>query len=99
MRSRTSRCWPTPPTRRRSSRAVGSPKRGVGTSTANRVIALARDTHQGDLIAASAHATVIETIRPPAVRDRLVRFGEGLGRARQRAPRTAARSVTSSSRR
>ena len=37
-------------------RAVGSPKRGVGVATANRVVALARDAHQGDLIAASAHA-------------------------------------------
>ena len=37
-------------------RAVGSPKRGVGTSTANRVVALARDAHNGDLIAASQAA-------------------------------------------
>ena len=63
-------------------RAVGSPKRGVGTATANRVVALARDTHHGDLIAASAHATAIESIRPPAVRDRLRRFGEGLEHVR-----------------
>ena len=64
-------------------RAVGSPRRGVGTATANRVISLARDTHQGDLIAASAHANAIESIRPPALRERLTRFGEGLDRARR----------------
>ena len=63
-------------------RAVGSPKRGVGTATANRVVALARDTHHGDLITASAHAPAIESIRPPAVRDRLRRFGEGLEHVR-----------------
>ena len=64
-------------------RAVGSPKRGVGAATANRVVPLARETHQGDLIAASAHASAIESIRPPAVRDRLRRFGEGLDRVRR----------------
>jgi len=64
-------------------RAVGSPKRGVGAATANRVIHLARDAHGGDLIAASAHAAAIETIRPPAVRDRLRRFGEALDRVRR----------------
>ena len=63
-------------------RAVGSPKRGVGVATANRVVALARDAHQGDLIAASAHAAQIESIRSPAARDRLTRFGEGLDRVR-----------------
>jgi DNA helicase-2/ATP-dependent DNA helicase PcrA len=64
-------------------RAVGSPKRGVGTATANRVVSLARDAHHGDLITASAHASKIESIRPPAVRDRLRRFGEGLDEARR----------------
>ena len=64
-------------------RAVGSPKRGVGTATANRVVALARDTHRGDLITASAHATAIESIRPPRVRDHLRRFGDGLDVARR----------------
>ena len=64
-------------------RAVGSPKRGVGTTTANRVISLARDTHQGDLITASANANALEGIRSPTVRERLTRFGEGLDRARR----------------
>ncbi len=63
-------------------RAVGSPKRGVGPATANRVITLARETHGGDLIAASAAAQRIEGVRSPAVRDRLTRFGEGLERVR-----------------
>ena len=64
-------------------RAVGSPRRGVGAATANRVVHVARETHQGDLITASTHANAIETIRPPAVRDRLTRFGDGLDRARR----------------
>ena len=64
-------------------RAVGSPRRGVGTATANRVVALARETHHGDLIAASSHANRIESIRSPAVRARLARFGEGLERVRR----------------
>jgi superfamily I DNA/RNA helicase len=64
-------------------RAVGAPKRGVGAATANRVVQVARERHHGDLIAASAHANAIESIRPLAVRDRLRRFGEGLDRARR----------------
>ena len=64
-------------------RAVGSPRRGVGAATANRVVQVARETHRGDLIAASVHANAVESIRPPAVRDRLRRFGEGLDRARR----------------
>ena len=64
-------------------RAVGSPKRGVGAATANRVVQVARETHRADLITASSHANAIDSIRPPAVRDRLRRFGEGLDRARR----------------
>ena len=64
-------------------RAVGSPKRGVGAATANRVVQVARETHRADLITASSHANAIDSIRPPAVRDRLTRFGEGLDRARR----------------
>ena len=63
-------------------RAVGSPKRGVGTSTANRVVALARDAHNGDLIAASQAARTLEGVRSHAVRERLAHFGEGLARVR-----------------
>jgi len=63
-------------------RAVGSPKRGVGTSTANRVVALARDAHNGDLIAASQGARTLEGVRSEAVRERLIHFGEGLARVR-----------------
>ena len=64
-------------------RAVGSPKRGVGTATAGRMVAVARDAHEGDLIAASGRARLIDVIRSPAVRDRLARFGEGLDRVRR----------------
>src|SRR6516164_1578354 len=52
-------------------RAVGSPKRGIGAATANRAVQVARETHRGDLITASAHANAIASIRPSAVRDRL----------------------------
>ena len=62
-------------------RAVGSPRRGVGAATANRVVQVARETHDGDLITASTHANAIDSIRPP-VRERLRRFGEGLDRTR-----------------
>ena len=69
-------------------RAVGSPRRGVGAATANRVVTLARERHHGDLICASADADRIDGIRSPAVRDRLTRFGQGLetgsGRAAHR---------------
>jgi DNA helicase II / ATP-dependent DNA helicase PcrA len=63
-------------------RAVASPRRGVGAVTANRVVTLAREEHRGDLIAASADASRIDSIRSPAVRDRLIRFGQGLDKVR-----------------
>ena len=62
-------------------RAIGSPKRGVGTATASRVVALARDHHHDDLIAASAHAEQLQNVRFE-VRDRLTRFGQGLEQVR-----------------
>ncbi|HYB31035.1 MAG TPA: ATP-dependent helicase, partial [Solirubrobacteraceae bacterium] len=64
-------------------RAVGSPKRGVGATTASCVVALARDAHNRDLITAAAHADNLESVRSQAVRERLVRFGEGLARVRK----------------
>ena len=64
-------------------RAIGSPKRGVGATTASRVVALARDAHNGDLITAAAHADNLESVRSQAMRERLVRFGEGLARVRK----------------
>jgi DNA helicase II / ATP-dependent DNA helicase PcrA len=63
-------------------RAVQSPRRGVGVSTANRVVALARAEHAGDLIAASARAHELTAIRQQAVRDRLARFGAALEHVR-----------------
>ena len=61
-------------------RAIGSPRRGVGVAAAGRLVALARDGHDGDLIAAAAHAGKLEAVRSQAARARLVRFGEGLAR-------------------
>jgi len=63
-------------------RAVQSPRRGIGVATASRVVALARDEHDGDLIAASSHAGGLAQIRSRAARDRLCRFGEELDRVR-----------------
>lgn len=63
-------------------RAVQSPRRGVGTATANRIIALAREQHDDDLIAASTRAHELDGIRQRAVRDRLTRFGTVLGSRR-----------------
>jgi DNA helicase-2/ATP-dependent DNA helicase PcrA len=59
-------------------RASASPRRGVGTATANRVVVLAREHHRGDLIAACAHAGDMQAIGSSAVRARLARFGQGL---------------------
>jgi len=63
-------------------RAVQSPRRGVGTATANRIIALARERHDDDLIAASRCADELNEIRQRAVRDRLTEFGTALQRVR-----------------
>jgi DNA helicase-2/ATP-dependent DNA helicase PcrA len=63
-------------------RAVQSPRRGVGTATANRIIALAREQHDDDLIAASTRAHELDGIRQRAVRDRLTTFGYALDRVR-----------------
>ena len=63
-------------------RAVQAPRRGVGAATANRVIAHARTTGDGDLITASARAHELEAIRAGAARDRLARFGGELERIR-----------------
>src|SRR3954452_3686946 len=62
-------------------RAVQAPRRGIGTSSANRVVALARGQHGGDLIAASAHGRELTQLRSPA-RDRLARLGTELERIR-----------------
>ena len=63
-------------------RAVQAPRRGIGPATASRVVALARDQHDGDLIAACAHAGALAQIRSRAARERLVRFGAELERVR-----------------
>ena len=65
-------------------RAIGSPRRGVGTATANRIVAHARSDHDGDLIAACAHAGALAGIR-------------GAGRRPGRAVRRAASSTSAAS--
>ena len=64
-------------------RAVSTPRRGVGAQTANQILAAAREHHQGDLIAASAHASQITGIRSETTREQVTRFGRGLEAARQ----------------
>ena len=59
-------------------RAVGSPRRGVGPTTAGRLVAWARERHGGDLIVASAHAETLERVPGQAARARLTEFGTGL---------------------
>jgi DNA helicase-2/ATP-dependent DNA helicase PcrA len=63
-------------------RAVQFPRRGVGTATASRLVALAREHHSGDLIAAAAHPDQLSGVRSEAARARLARFGAGLHRVR-----------------
>ena len=74
-------------------RAVGAPRRGIGERTAEQVVALARERHDGDLIAASASAATLEGIRSPhQSREQLARFGAGLERARASSRRALARA-------
>ena len=49
-------------------RAIGSPRRGIGTATVTKLVAWAREQHGGDLIAASASAGELDGVRaqPPA---------------------------------
>jgi DNA helicase II / ATP-dependent DNA helicase PcrA len=63
-------------------RAIGSPRRGIGPATLTRLIAWARDRHDGDLIAAAAHAAALGRTPSEAARDRLVEFGGGLSHVR-----------------
>jgi len=63
-------------------RAIGSPRRGIGTVTVTRVITWARDRQGGDLIAAAVHAGELERVPSEAARQRLVEFGVGLSHMR-----------------
>ena len=69
-------------------RAIGSPRRGIGTATVTKLVAWAREQHRGDLIAASASAGELDGVRAQAARMRLVEFGAATradpGRARRR---------------
>ena len=71
-------------------RAVQAPRRGVGTATITRLVALARERHRGDLIAASTDPQ-LETVRGLRTRDSVAAFGTAL--ARVRAQLQAGRSV------
>ena len=62
-------------------RAVQAPRRGVGTATITRLVALARDRHCGDLIAASTHPQ-LDTVRGVKTRDSVAGFGTALARVR-----------------
>jgi DNA helicase-2/ATP-dependent DNA helicase PcrA len=59
-------------------RAIGSPRRAVGPTTASRLVAWARERHGGDLMIASAHAEMLERVPSQAARERLAEFGTGL---------------------
>jgi len=63
-------------------RAVQAPRRGIGSATAARVVAFAREHHGGDLIAASADAGQLDGVRSAAARARLGRFGAELEHVR-----------------
>jgi DNA helicase-2/ATP-dependent DNA helicase PcrA len=63
-------------------RAIGSPRRGIGAATVTKLVAWAREHHDGDLIAASARAGEMDGVRAQAARMRLVEFGTGLDHVR-----------------
>src|SRR4051794_38126065 len=63
-------------------RAVQAPRRDIGPASAEQVIAAARSSHGGDLIAASARAHELAGIRSAPARDRLGLFGSELERIR-----------------
>jgi ATP-dependent DNA helicase UvrD/PcrA len=63
-------------------RAIGSPRRGIGTATVTKLVAWAREQHRGDLIAASASAGELDGVRAHAARTRLIEFGSGLDHIR-----------------
>jgi DNA helicase II / ATP-dependent DNA helicase PcrA len=63
-------------------RAVQAPRRGVGTATITKLVALARERHHGDLIVASAQGADVEAVRRQSTRDRLAAFGDAMKRVR-----------------
>ena len=72
-------------------RAIGSPRRGIGTATVTKLVAWAREHHGGDLIEASARAGELDAIRTEAARVRMVEFGAALEQVR--AELTSGRSI------
>src|SRR5450755_1075815 len=65
-----------------SRRAIGSPRRGVGTATVTKLVAWAREHHGGHMILASAQASDLEGVRGQTARSRLTEFGAGLKHVR-----------------
>jgi len=63
-------------------RAIGSPRRGIGTATVTKLVSWAREHHGGDLITASANAAALDGVRGQAARARLIGFGSALDRVR-----------------
>jgi DNA helicase-2/ATP-dependent DNA helicase PcrA len=63
-------------------RAVQAPRRGIGSATVTHLIALARERHRGDLLAACAQGEQPDAIRRQSTRDRLAGFGTAMGRVR-----------------
>jgi DNA helicase-2/ATP-dependent DNA helicase PcrA len=72
-------------------RAIGSPRRGIGTATVTKLVTWAREQHRGDLIAASARAGELDGIRAQTARMRMVEFGAALEQVR--AELAAGRSI------
>ncbi len=64
-------------------RAIASPRRGIGDTTVTRLVTWARERHDGDLIAASAHADHLQAVRTHQAREGLVQFGTGLRHVRE----------------
>ena len=80
-------------------RAIGSPRRGVGTVTVTRLVTWARERHGGDLITASAHAGALDHGATQAARTRLVRVRRRATTTCAQSSPPAGRSATWSSRR
>ncbi len=63
-------------------RAIGSPRRGIGTATVTKLVAWVREHHGGDLISASARASEHDGVRAQAARVRMVEFCTALEQIR-----------------
>jgi DNA helicase-2/ATP-dependent DNA helicase PcrA len=62
-------------------RAVGSPRRGIGEQSIARLVALAREHHGGDLLAACGDPGALQLLPSDRAREKLQAFAQGLERA------------------